>query len=335
MNNGRVYCLAALLALSTVIGFTGCMKGFTATGPSAVPPASTPAGSPASGSPTVTFTSTPTPTGTWYTPTFTITPTKTFTNCMTFTPTVTFSPVPPTATPVNWITGTVNYTGAGSVDTDHYLVVGLLAPPDQLFAGTVITTNGGTYNLGTAGPGTYSISAYYVFNGCISDPNSPFGAVCSSTGNRYASTGACSSPVTFLSYSVTVIGSAGTTTTGPSITIDGTCGFSGIYGAVNYTGSKGMVNSCRTIQVQTFTDAAYSSPAPYSSTYTTKSGVYDFVTNTGNSPTGLTPLYILAWFDANGDGVFDTGDPYIQIGPVTPTTDGVLQDIVFGDAYVK
>jgi hypothetical protein len=63
-------------------------------------------------------------------------------------------------------------------------------------------------------------------------------------------------------------------------------------------------------------------------------GHYFFVTN-DFFMTGLAPFYIKAYFDANGDGVFDTGDPYVNLGLLTPTTDGLLQNISFGDTNIK
>ena len=152
---------------------------------------------------------------------------------------------------------------------------------------------------------------------------------------RYSNGGSCSIPVTVATYPVTIPSAAGTTLIGPNLTIDDSCSYWGIYGNFTYTGSKGMVQYCRGLRLNTYTDAAYSVPAPYATGSNTSTGSYSFVTNQNAGGTGLTPLYIRVYFDANGDNSFDTGDPYLELGPVTPTTDGLLQNITFGDTFIK
>jgi hypothetical protein len=142
--------------------------------------------------------------------------------------------------------------------------------------------------------------------------------------------------VVVASYTVTISGSAGSTVTGPSLTIDDFCSYEGVYGTLTYTGSRGMVQYCRALHFQTYSDSSFSSALPYTTQYASNNYSYSIVTNDGSpGTTELTPLYIQVWFDANGDGVFDTGDPYTQVGPVTPSTDGLLQNINFGDTYIK
>ena len=111
--------------------------------------------------PTLTSTSTPTPTGTWYTNTPTITPTSSFTNCLTMTFTCTAC-CTPTATycAKTYMSGTITYSGSGTVDGIHPIVVsggfGLL--------GASVTVNGGTYVIGTCLPGVYYLAVNYYFN---------------------------------------------------------------------------------------------------------------------------------------------------------------------------
>ncbi len=141
--------------------------------------------------------------------------------------------------------------------------------------------------------------------------------------------------MTVTTYPVTITNTAGTTLVGPNLTIDDSCSYWGIYGSVIYTGSKGTVQYCRGLRLNAFTDAAYSIPAPYSAGFSSNNGSYFFVTNLNAGGTGLTPLYLRVYFDANGDNLFDTGDPYLELGPVTPTTDGLLQNISFGDTFIN
>ena len=151
---------------------------------------------------------------------------------------------------------------------------------------------------------------------------------------RYTTTGACTIPATVATYPVTVTGSAGTTTTGPSLTFDDTCSYWGIFGTAAYTGSRGTLGLCRHVFIAAYSDAAYTTQV-YLTGIISNGDTYNFVTNDGGINTGLTPLYLRAWFDANGDYVFDTGDPYLNLGSLTPTTNGLLQNISFGDTYIQ
>jgi hypothetical protein len=94
------------------------------------------------------------------------------------------------------------------------------------------------------------------------------------------------------------------------------------------------VGLCRPVYIQACSDAAYTTQV-YLTRVNANGNTYYFVTNDGGNNTGLTPLYLRAYFDANGDYVLDTGDPYLDLGQLTPTTDGLLQNITFGDTYIK
>ena len=292
-------------------------------------PTNTPTTSPTF-SPTGTPTNTPTLTGTWMTPTITNTLVHTATACLTqtFTSTACMAPTPPCS-----ITGTLLYTGSGTVDSTHPLWIGYLS-------GSTLTAYYGTgaygsntYRLYSSNPGVQGISVFYNFQGL---PNISYNYVYEYLspvpGERYLSSGSCAVPAVVQTIPVTFV--AGTST-GPTITIDDSCSFWGFYGTVNYTGNKGTVQYCRTLNVITYLDAGYSSPSQPSASANLNGSTYGIVTNIGSSPTGLTPLYVRAWFDVNGDHAFDTGDPYMDLGQITPTTDGLQFNISFGDALIK
>ena len=252
-----------------------------------------------------------------------MTPYYTATLCWTqsMTPTSCFTP---TATNPASVSGSLTYTGTGTVDGSH--------PMFATYANltSFVISSGGAYSLRGGSPATYNIYAFFDFNGIGNSLGvnylNPF------PGERYAHVGACSNPASPSSYSTGIVLGANV---GPNITLDDSCSFWGVFGTVSYTGIKGTVQVCRRINIQTYSDAGYTAPAPYTLQFFQNSHFYYFVTNTGAGATGLTPLYVRVWFDVNGNNIFDTGDPYLELGPVTPTTDGLLQNINFGDAFIK
>ncbi|HVZ79694.1 MAG TPA: hypothetical protein VHE12_02705 [bacterium] len=300
---------------------------------------------------TLPWTDTPTPVSvpTLGTVTVTVTPSPTFTPssfnsptpCLTVTSTYTSCP---TTTPIYKISGTVVYSGVGSVDYSHAILV-----RNGSYPSVRMGVSSGTYTVGAYGPGTYRLVAYYDLNG-LNDFIPPPTYFIPLPGMRYAAAGSCSMPVSADSWPVTV---TGPTTAGPSITFDDSCSYWGVYGTVDYTGSRGSVQSCRRIVLQAYSDAAYSSPLSTncctvgnsdfpnlqyenSASRVNRNGnYYYFLTNTASAPIGLAPFYLLAYFDSNGDQVFDTGDPYVQLGQVTPNSDGFQLNVTFGDAFIK
>jgi hypothetical protein len=290
-------------------------------------PTLTPTNSPtstATGSPTVT----PTSTGTFYTPTITPTPVYTGTVCFTFTATYTACVVP---TPSCVITGTITYTGAGVVDSNHPLFAGLVGGSGLIeYYGSGVT--GGTYVLKSQSPGTATMAAYYDFNGLANNStNYVTELIYPVPGERYTSTGSCSNPVAINSFPVTFVSGS---SAGPSITIDDSCSYWGVYGTASYTGHRGTVQYCRLVNISAYADPAYGTLVQ-STSVMANGAAYFMVTNAGSNTTGLTPLYVRAWFDANGDYAFDAGDPYLDLGQVTPTTNGLLENISFDDTNIK
>ena len=244
----------------------------------------------------------------------------------------------PPPTPSYYISGSVDYTGTGSVDVNHPLYVGFGEPTMYQPGGFCTLNISGNYSLGTRHSGTFSIGAYYDKNSLtkyfltywqgypLAFPYVP--------GMRYASFGGCDNLVS----PVTIAGSMGSTTIGPNLIFDDSCSYWGIYGTVTYIGARGTVGICRKIYINAYLDSSYTDPANYTFHNYQNGNHYYFVTNDNYShwgPTGLSPLYIRAYFDTNGNGSFDSGDSYVELGPMTPTTDGLLLNISFGDTYIK
>jgi hypothetical protein len=200
----------------------------------------------------------------------------------------------------------------------------------------------GNYSIGARNPWTDYISAYYDLNGLNAYFETywefyplHFARV---PGMRYTGTGGCGNPASVTTTSVVVTGPMGTTITGPTLTFDDTCGYWGIYGTVTYTGTAAPSGLCRQIYINAYSNSSYTAPVQYTFQTANNGAHYYFTTNdtlVNPSPTGLATLYLQAYYDANGDGVFDTGDPYIDLGAVTPTTNGLLENISFDDTYIK
>ncbi len=308
----------------------------TATDTSTCSPTPTQTNSPTS---TATFTDslTPsdTPTGTWATSTPTLTPINTGTPCWTATATLTGT-FPPS--PNYYIRGSVTYTGTG---TSGGICVAGGEPagyPLNELGGFQGVGSGGTYTLGSRYIPVLYVSAYYDLNGLNNVyPNYGFSYLYLPhvPGMRYTTQGSCSNPASPASYAVTISGSLGATVVGPNLSFDDTCSYWGIYGNATYNGARGTVGLCRMIHILTYSDAAYSVPLSAGSTVDQNGTLYYFVTNDGANQTGLTPLYIRVYFDADGSHTFTAGDPYVDLGLVTPTTDGLDFNITFDDTFIK
>lgn len=229
------------------------------------------------------------------------------------------------------------------VNASNPIIVGLYGG-GNLYRPSAITNNSGTYLVRAYGPGIMNLSPYYDFSGlnntvvncptCLSMDD--YQAYISVPGERYLNSGTCSNPATVMTYPITLTsGQAGTTVTGPSITLDDSCSFEGLYGLLTYTGSRGTVGTCRRIFLKTYSDAAYTIPLSPNASTLTNGGNYMIITNVGSGSTGLSPFYAQAFFDANGDNIFDAGDPYVNLGQVTPSSDGLQLNISFGDTNIK
>jgi len=230
----------------------------------------------------------------------------------------------PTTTPSLNFYGSVSYTGSGTVGGNHLIYV---------FGGTgfnCFSSNTGTYNLGTNWAGITGVYAYFDLNGlCNVLAPSPV------PGMRYTSTGVCSNPVVVYDYPVTLSGPIGTTVVGPAVTLDDSCSYSGVYGTVNYTGSLGTVGLCRRIYIQAFSDAGYSVSLPENAVVSQNNVPYNFVSNYTTGQSGLSPIYVQAFFDVDGNGILSSGDPYLNLGQVSPTSDGLLLNINFADSNIR
>jgi hypothetical protein len=254
--------------------------------------------------------------------TLTQTPVRTPTNCNTDTATFT-SCATPTPTHPATITGSVTYTGSAAAGsgTAYIALYFYGVSPD------LIPAPGGTYDLEGGSPGNSQLWVYLDYNGLwnITGYQVPL------PGMRYYHGPTCSNPAAPVSILVDIPGG---TTAGPSITMDDTCSFWGIYGTVTYTGIMTQVENCRQVHVQAYSDAAYTTPMAYSFSSKINGAFYYFVTNYGSNTTGLTPFYLRAYEDLETHNTITAGDPYVDLGEVTPTTNGLQMNISFGDANI-
>jgi len=202
---------------------------------------------------------------------------------------------------------------------------------------THLLADSGTYTVGVYFPGVHNLTLLSDTNDLGLLKITPYVGYNFQPvpGIRYISLGACSIPVTTQTYPVTVSGAAGTTFAGPTLTLDDSCSYEGVYGTITYSGSKSTMGLCRRLNVDVYSDPGYTTLLPYSQSFYLNASAYNFVTNLASGMTGLAPVYIRAWYDADGSNSFSTGDPYLQVGPVSPTDNGTHQNLSFGDTYVK
>lgn len=276
------------------------------------------------GTPTDTPTKTPTPTHT-ATPTVTPTPTDTPWLCIYNTPT-------PTATVAsgNSLVVMVNYTGGGSVSPSNPILV----HADNTFLGTplieyeenllLFTNNSAvTFQNIPNPPGNVLLVGAVYDNLGLGFANGDI-----HVGQRYILNPNTCNILTV--QPVTVVGSQSVT-----LTIDGSCVFEGIYGNIQYTGSKGPVDECRRIYVGAYTDSSYTNYIDMGDSLAQNNTRYDL-------PIGLigygngSIVYVRVFYDADANfsccpPVLSSGDPYVNLGMVTVGSSNPLT-IIFNDS---
>ena len=270
--------------------------------------------------------------GTPCSPTFTDSPTPTSTPTVTPTPTATCPNTPlPTATPNtgNVLNGTVTYTGSlASVDASHLLWVmsyNTSTPSNPLSPSSfnTVATNGGTYHLNFQASGTYYAALFFDWSGVSG--SIPVGAPY----YLYNNGGACTGPI---GNGIAVSGA----TSGPAFILGDNCRVEGLYGTVQYTGSKGPVNPCHPLYVQAFSDSGYSSRVSVTPALSANGSRYDLYNPYQFIPfSSLPSAYIQAFYDAAGTGSLATGDPYINLTGSTTFNAFTNQNISFNDSTIK
>jgi hypothetical protein len=206
-------------------------------------------------------------------------------------------------------TGTLTTAAAG-----HPLVVFAIQSGGffgEAIATTIVssTSNNGNYALNVPLSTTYTFGAYIATSNtppCQDLSTIPQGAV-----------------VDIDSGSLAVNGNL----TGTNFSFNDTVGqIPGISGGVTYLGSKGTVSTAHPIVI-----LCYANPG-----YTTLDGSGDQTSITCNNTTYSCHIPsnpsddILAFYDLTGTGLPASGDPYIELGQITPTTT-LTQNISFDD----
>jgi hypothetical protein len=215
------------------------------------------------------------------------------------------------------ITGTLNYAGSDvSITTGHPAIIYWSTSSDgsSPTLGATVTSNGGSYGISLPSAGTYYLIAAI---GAANDP--PCESLYSFQGGIYQFYGgSCSS-----STAINVTGN----TTGANFSFGDSCGqLTGVSGGVTYTGSLATISNTNAICIENFSDATYSTRVGPEYNVRCNDTTYSFGTG------GTSPLYQEAFvvLDGNYAGP-DAGDPYIQLGPFTPST-SVVVPITFNDA---
>ncbi|GEM_PF-2786475 len=246
--------------------------------------------------PTSTFTSTTTSTPTWTTtgtqsPTATPTTTGTPTSTDTPTPTATFTPTPNTAIRV-----AVNSTPTVSASYP----VGLHFDQNPNFSGSSgvdgFATSNGAAVVVPVTAGNWYLVAYRnsVGDGSTNGPHvgDPYEIYSNKT----------------LPPGTAIVAGAGVTTD-VAVTLTGSRTFPGVTGTVTYSGS-GTVSSSNQIRFQAYSDPSYLTPLDLAgkANVQTNASRYDVVTPNSTS------VYLLGYFDADGNGSLSPGDPFVVMG---------------------
>jgi hypothetical protein len=258
-----------------------------------------------------------------YTPT--LTPTITLTYTHTLTPLATSTPTVTSSTSYS-ISGAVTYTGSlTSVTSGHPIYV--LCSTNTIGGGgfqnglvgyAAITANDGSYSISVPSAGTYYIVAGV---GVVNTP------ACQALNTACALYNILTQGAVVGAYggsSSTAINVTGASTGIGFSFNDSTIGQEpGAAGGVTYTGSKGSVSSTHPIVIQEYNDADYTTPDSLPREISCNNTTYSYQLSSGD--------YYLAFYDLAGNGIFSAGDPYEELGTLTPSNTLVVP-IDFGDA---
>ena len=214
------------------------------------------------------------------------------------------------------VSGTIEYTGArGPVSAERPILMFLSTSPvldGAPVAGTLVTENGGAFELGAPAPGTYYLAYLLDTNGDMSPAvGDPFEVYMDRT----------TLPGDPLTVPLTNL----------TLSFDDTGGLPGVVGTVTYTGSLGPVSADKPILIDTFRDADL----------TDRLDQQYVVANNGD-PFSIILLdagqhYLRAFLDLNKNDVPDPGEPLIIFnGKTAPPgdpipADGSMVNISFGD----
>jgi len=179
------------------------------------------------------------------------------------------------------------------------------------------TTNATTYNYKIPVPsaGTYYVGFLYT---TIGSANVPYGAmdndgpIPGSYYGLYDTT--CGPPATGIAISGA---------TNRDFSFGTTCGqANGFYGTATYSGAQGAVNACHPIVLQGYNDAGLTNQHG-NALVTTNGAVYNMTEMSGQA------LWIRAFYDKLGTGVWDAGDDSTTFITGTPPSGAVRQNLSF------
>ncbi len=232
----------------------------------------------------------------------------------------------------NSLTGTVNYSGTGTVSASDPIVVRAVTFTGsflQQIGACAVTNNGGTYFFGLPASGNYYLTEEYVaVPGAYWDTGDyAIGSYAENSDGTCVGSG--SGPNGSSASPIVVSGAANS-----NLSFNSSCGqFQGYTGTLNYIGSLGTPscgNPGHQIWVQAVNGTSESANTIGNSTGVCDNGDTYYL----NIGTNSGSYYLRAWFDSAGAGCCQpqSGESWTVVGPFSSSTTPSANNISFADA---
>ena len=246
--------------------------------------------------PSPTFSNTQTPT---QTPT--LTPVFSYTNTLTATVTSTPTQTSTATSDPYQITGSVAYTGGKSTAGFNVMVGAAVSIGGNTAAMTLVTpsSSGVSYTLNMPSSGTYVLYAFLTTATSFNNGGPNVG----DSYTIYNGQTLIGTPTSISLSGVTLI----------NLSFNDTNFIPGVSGSVNFTGSN-PVNGNNQLFVQGYSDSGYTSPLAGGGGHgvTVNGGTYKVL-----NLTGVSPIYLQAYYSANGSGSLSACDPVTNLSSLS------------------
>jgi hypothetical protein len=231
----------------------------------------------------------------------------------------------------NSLTGTVNYSGTGTVSASDPIVVRAVTFTGsflQQIGACAVTSNGGTYFFGLPASGNYYLTEEFVAVPGAHWDDGDYAVGSYAQNSDGSCVGSGSGPNGSSANPIVVSGA-----TNSNLSFNSSCGqFQGYTGTLNYTGSMGTP-SCSSTSHQIWVQAV-DGTSESANTIGNSTGVCDngdtYYLNIG---TTSGSYYLRAWYDSNGVGCCQpqSGESWTVVGPYSSSANPSAVNISFAD----